>query len=145
MTTELTLSESRTRNAEKLRACGVAPTHQRLLIASVLFAQRQHVSADQLLEQVRRHAGRVSKATIYNTLNLFVTKGLVREIAINPDRVFYDTYTAPHHHFYNVESGELMDLPGEEGLEIKGLPQAPAGMVVDGVELIVRLRPARTH
>jgi Fur family iron response transcriptional regulator len=145
MNNEITSGETRTRNADRLRACGVAPTHQRLLIASVLFAQRQHVSAEQLLEQVRRQAGRVSKATIYNTLNLFVTKGLVREIAINPDRVFYDTYTEPHHHFYNVESGELMDLSAEDGLAITGLPTPPAGMSVEGVDLVVRLRPTRTH
>lgn len=141
----MNLGETRSRNAERLRSCGVAPTHQRLLIASVLFAQRQHVSADQLLEQVRRQAGRVSKATIYNTLNLFASKGLVREIAINPDRVFYDTYTEPHHHFYNVESGELLDLSADDGLVITGLPTPPAGMSVEGVDLVVRLRPTRTH
>ncbi len=125
--------------AELLRRHDIIPTHQRLVIAQALFSRKQHVSADQLLCLVNDQHEEVSKATIYNTLNLFEEKGLVRGVVVDPERVFYDTNTLPHHHFFDVESGILMDIESE-GLSVEGLPPLPHGMVQEGVDIIVRIR-----
>lgn len=125
--------------AELLRRHDIIPTHQRLVIAQALFSRKQHVSADQLLCLVNDQHEEVSKATIYNTLNLFEEKGLVRGVVVDPERVFYDTNTLPHHHFFDVESGILMDIESE-GLSVEGLPPLPHGMIQEGVDIIVRIR-----
>ncbi|MDE2258975.1 MAG: transcriptional repressor [Betaproteobacteria bacterium] len=134
-----TLTPDRSHIAELLRQHDIIPTHQRLVIAKALFSRRQHLSADQLLALVNQEHAEVSKATIYNTLNLLEKKGLVREVIIDPERVFYDTYTIPHHHFFDVDSGMLMDIESEE-LRVEGLPNLPPGMIQEGVDIVVRIR-----
>ncbi len=135
------LATYRDRLAETLRGHGITPTHQRLEIAHALFSRCEHLSADQVLGIVNEHHAETSKATVYNTLNLFVEKKLIREVIVDPDRVFYDPNTAPHHHFYNVDSGALSDIDAGE-IEVARLPALPEGMVTDGVEIIVRIRAA---
>src|SRR3954454_13315913 len=88
--------------SERLRRHGVVPTRQRLAVANVMFERKQHLSADQILEFSNSAGTRISKATVYNTLRLFVEQRLVRELVVDPARVFYDPNTAPHHHFYDV-------------------------------------------
>ncbi len=134
-----TLTPDRSHVAELLRQHDIIPTHQRLVIAKALFSQRQHLSADQLLALVNQEHAEVSKATIYNTLNLLEKKGLVREVIVDPERVFYDTYTIPHHHFFDVDSGLLMDIESKE-LRVEGLPVLPPGMIQEGVDIVVRIR-----
>lgn len=126
--------------AELLRRHGITPTHQRLEIASVLFARRQHLSADQIMALVNLRHCETSKATVYNTLKLFLEKGMIREVIVDPSKVFYDSNTAPHHHFYNTESGELIDIDAEE-LQVQDLPALPEGMVAERVDIIIRIRP----
>jgi len=127
--------------AERLRAHDILPTQQRLQIAQVLLTRDQHVSAEQVLDLVKATGQGVSKATVYNTLGLFAAKGIVREVNVDPTRVFYDTNNSTHHHFYNVDTGELSDIePGQ--MPIDPLPTAPDGTRVDGVEVIVRVRDA---
>jgi Fur family iron response transcriptional regulator len=130
---------SREQVARRLRECGVAPTEQRLEIARVLFSLGMHVSAEQILAMVNERAARVSKATVYNTLKLFREKGLVREVIVDPQRVFYDPNVAPHHHFYDVDSGVLTDFSADH-ISISGLPDLPEGVVEEGVEIIIRTR-----
>jgi len=125
--------------AEHLTAHGVQPTRQRVMIARVLFDRPQHVTAEQLLDQVSRLHGRVAKATVYNTLNLFVQQGLVREVLVDRERTFYDTNTAPHHHLFCEDDGELTDIAGD-AFEVRGSPQLPDGFEVVGTEVIVRVR-----
>jgi Fur family iron response transcriptional regulator len=125
--------------ASMIRAHGVLPTQQRMMIARVLFEKPSHFSADQVMRQVNGDSDKVSKATVYNTLGLFARKGLVREIIVDPTRVFYDTNTTPHHHFFNVDTGELMDIE-VDSLAIGELPALPAGTVADGVDVIIRVR-----
>lgn len=117
----------------------IKPTQQRLQIAEVLFACPQHLSADQVLERVNERSGTVSKATVYNTLGLFSRCGLIREVVIDPTKVFYDSTTHPHHHLYHVETGMLTDLP-LDAVDIRELPEPPAGTVIDGVDVVVRIR-----
>jgi Fur family iron response transcriptional regulator len=125
--------------ARLLREHGILPTQQRLMIARVLFESRQHYSADQVMASVNEGRDRVSKATIYNTLGLFARNGLVREVIVDPTRVFYDPNTSNHHHFYNVDTGELIDIDSTD-LQINDLPKLPDGTVAEGVDVIIRLR-----
>ncbi len=126
----------------KLQACGIAPTRQRVEIAQVLFSWCAHLSADQVLAAVNAREALASKATVYNTLNLFVRMKLVREVLVDPDRVFYDPNTTPHHHFYNVDTGEISDIAADH-IAFAQLPDLPQGMVNDGVDVVVRIRAAR--
>ena len=89
---------------------GIFVTQQRRIIAQALFARDQHLTAEQLYELVNRGPAKVAKATIYNTLSLFSEKGLVREIHVSASKTFYDSNTARHHHFYNVDTGDLIDM-----------------------------------
>ena len=93
--------------AELLRQHGINPTHQRIEIAYALFSKQEHLSADQILAAVNTKHSETSKATVYNTLNLFVEKKLIREVIVDPSKVFYDPNTHEHHHFYDVVSGQL--------------------------------------
>lgn len=123
-----------------LRRHGIAPTHQRIEIAHALFSRREHLCADQLMTIVNARNPETSKATVYNTLKLFREKGLVREVIVDPAKVFYDPNTSDHHHFYDVVNGTLTDIPeGEIG--ITGLPPLPEGAAAEGVDIVVRIRP----
>jgi Fur family iron response transcriptional regulator len=124
---------------EMLRRHDINPTHQRIEIAHALFARGEHLSADQILAIVNDRHSETSKATVYNTLNLFLEKKLIREVIVDPNKVFYDPNTELHHHLYNVDTGELTDIDASR-IEVSGLPQLPDGMVTDGVDIIVRVR-----
>jgi Fur family iron response transcriptional regulator len=127
--------------AERLRAHGIAPTHQRIEIAYVLFERCEHLSADQVLALVNARHAETSKATVYNTLRLFLEKRLIRELIVDPSRVYYDPNTTPHHHFYDVVTGRLTDIPAA-AVRVEALPSPPPGTVTDGVDVIIRTRPA---
>ena len=127
---------------ELMRTKGLNPTQQRVEIAQVLFAEPQHLSADQVLSMVNRQRSVVSKATVYNTLGLFARNGLVREVIVDPTKVFYDPTTKPHHHFFNVDSGELMDVESDS-LVVGELPELPYGTEVDGIDVVIRIRAAQ--
>jgi len=127
--------------AGMLRRHGIAPTHQRIEIAHVLFERRQHLSAEQILAAVNASEVETSKATVYNTLRLFLEKKLVRELVVDPTRIYYDPNTEPHHHFYDVVTGQLTDIPAD-AVRIEGLPPLPPDTVADGVDVIIRTRPA---
>ncbi|MPZ45111.1 MAG: transcriptional repressor [Betaproteobacteria bacterium] len=125
--------------AALLCSYGINPTRQRLQIARALFASPGHLSADQVLAAVNERRPATSKATVYNTLNLFRDRGLIREVIANPNKVFYDPNTAPHYHFYDVDTGELTDIDARS-VEVTGLPPLPSGTVTEGVDIIVRVR-----
>ena len=124
---------------EKLRAHGVKPTTQRTEIGMLLFAVPTHMSADQIIVDLRAAGSRVSKATVYNTLNLFSEHGLVREISVDPERRFYDSTNTAHHHFYNIDSGELTDIHTEE-VAFSRFPDLPEGTQADGVDVVIKVR-----
>ncbi len=81
----------------------------------------------------------MSKATVYNTLNLFAERGLIRELNVDPIRKFYDSTTHPHHHFYNVDTGELSDVPDDQVAFVQ-LPELPEGTECESVEVLIRVR-----
>ena len=130
---------SREQIAGMLREHGITPTHQRMEIAQVLFARREHLSADQILAMVNTRHAETSKATVYNTLRLFLEKKLVRELIVDPARIVYDPNTAPHHHLYDVVTGQLTDIPAGDS-RVSGLPSLPPGVETEGVDIIVRTR-----
>ena len=130
---------SRVEVIDLMRKNGVNPTQQRVEIAQALFAEPQHVSADQVLGLVNKQRSVVSKATVYNTLGLFARNGLVREVIVDPAKVFYDPTTVPHHHFYNADTGELLDVESDS-LLMGELPPLPSGTEVDGIDIVIRIR-----
>lgn len=125
---------------DMLESHGIIPTRQRVNLAQILLTKPQHLSAEQLMETAWANGDHhVSKATVYNTLNLFVERGLIREIIADPTKSFYDSTTTTHGHYYNVDTGALMDIPnlGDcEGL-MAGLPE---GVTPIGVEIVVRVK-----
>ena len=127
---------------QKLKSCGVLPTPQRVEVAAVLLDRPQHVSADQIIERLKENGSRVSKATVYNTLHLFGSKGLIKELNVDPSRKFYDSTTHAHHHFYHVDSGQLSDIDNDD-VSIMGLPPLPDGTEQESVEVLVRIRDKR--
>lgn len=129
--------------AEVLRNRGINPTHQRIEIAHAIFSRREHLSADQILALVNDRASETSKATVYNTLNLFLEKKLVREVIVDPSKVFYDPNTDPHHHFYNVDTGALTDIDARD-IQVTGLPALPQGMAVESIDIVVRVKSGAT-
>lgn len=132
---------SRENVTELLRVHGINPTHQRIEIAHALFSRGEHLSAEQILHTVNSRHSETSKATVYNTLKLFVEKKLIREVIVDPTKVFYDPNTSEHCHIYDVVSGRLTDVDASN-VSLSGLPALPAGMVTESVDIIVRIRPA---
>jgi Fur family iron response transcriptional regulator len=118
---------------------GILPTPQRLEIAGILLERPQHLSADQIIERLRFSKSAVSKATVYNTLKLFSEHGLVKECMVDPVRKFYDSTTHAHHHFYNIDTGELFDIP-DASVSFGDLPDLPAGTEKDSVEVLIKVR-----
>jgi len=125
--------------ATLLQSRGVTPTQQRIEIAAILLERPQHLSAEEVLNRVNRHEAQVSKATVYNTLGLFALKGLVREVIVDPTKVVYDSNTRPHHHLYDIATGSLTDIDAD-AIPIGGLPELPDDVVVEGVDVVIRVR-----
>ncbi len=126
-----------------LQRHAISATPQRLNIARVLFCAPRHVSAEQLLGELRDAGQRVSKATVYNTLGLFSRRGLVREVIADPGRVFYDSNTTPHQHLYNTRTGTLTDIDPDE-IDVRVLSNIPADTEVEAIDVIIRVRQQRS-
>lgn len=124
---------------DKLKSFGVTPTAQRVEIAQILFSRPQHLSAEQILKMVNASSSTASKATVYNTLGLFAKKGLVKEVIVDPSKVFYDSNISKHFHFFNTDTGELTDIP-VDAIHIDKLPELPEGTQSSGLEVIVRIK-----
>jgi Fur family iron response transcriptional regulator len=125
-----------------LRGHDIYPTAQRVIITRILFTQCMHLSAEDVFRLVNADNRRVSKATVYNTLGLLAEKGVVREVIADPTRIFYDPNTQPHHHFFDVATGELTDISVDQ-IHVSSLPPLPPGARLEGVDVIVRLRPEK--
>jgi Fur family transcriptional regulator, iron response regulator len=123
----------------RLSECGIRPTAQRVRIATLLLSGPQHLSAEQILANLRATGARVSKATVYNTLNLFAAHGLIRQLSVDGSRAWFDSNVDPHYHFHDLDSGALIDVP-VPAVEFSRLPQPPAGTEVAGIDLVIRLR-----
>jgi Fur family iron response transcriptional regulator len=118
---------------------GILATPQRLLIAGLLFSRDQHLTADQIMYALAEAGTQVSKATVYNTLNLFSAKGLLKPLQVDPQRGLFDSNTEPHHHIHDVDTGELIDVPPGD-VEFARLPPLPPGTEAVGVDVVIRVR-----
>lgn len=123
----------------RLRRAGLRPTRQRLALGALLFGHGdRHVTAELLHDEAVRAGERVSLATVYNTLHQFCAAGLLRELAIEGSKAYFDTNTSNHCHFYSENDGRLLDIPGD-ALTIASLPEPPDGMRISHVDVVVRL------
>jgi Fur family transcriptional regulator, iron response regulator len=118
---------------------GIKTTPQRLVVARALLAQPTHLTAEQILAMVRETGERISKATVYNTLKALVQSGLVRQINLDPTRSVYDSTAQSHHHFHDMDSGQLWDIDPAD-IQFSRMPALPEGMEAAGVEVVIRLR-----
>jgi|SRR5689334_12281373 Fe2+ or Zn2+ uptake regulation protein len=132
---------SRDALARTLTDHGIQPSPQRLAVAAYVLHATTHPSADRVFDEVRARTPLVSRATVYNTLNLLVKKGLLRSLVIAEGKVVFDPNTAPHHHFVDEESGEIHDVPWR-ALEVKKLEALP-GVEVREYQVVLRGRRTR--
>lgn len=131
--------QSQSEILRQLQSHGIGPTPQRIAVASVLLARPQHLTAEQVHSRVNAESRKVSVATVYNTLKLFTERGLLREVIVEPGRIFYDSRTEVHHHFYDVTTGQLSDI--EAGaVRFAALPAMPQDTTLAGVDVVIRIR-----
>ena len=125
--------------AAELRRAGLRPTRQRVELGRILFAKgNRHISAEDLHAEAEGAGIQVSLATVYNALHKFTQAGLLREVAIDSGRAYFDTNVSDHHHFFVEGEGQLIDLIDDIGIE--HLPEPPEGTEITAVELVVRVR-----
>ncbi len=125
--------------AQLLRQAGLRPTRQRLALGTLLFQSGdRHVTAELLHAEAVAIGHHVSLATVYNTLHQFKRAGLLRELAINGSKAYFDTNTSNHNHFFIEAEGELHDIPGD-AIRVDGVPRPPEGMRVSHIDVVVRL------
>lgn len=125
---------------DHLKNAGLRPTRQRLALARLLFADgHRHVSAEDLFQEARNANIQVSLATIYNTLHQFTDAGLLREVPVDSGQSYFDTNVDHHHHFFVPETGDVMDIEGDE-MRLDTAPTPPEGYAVERVDVVVRLR-----
>jgi Fur family iron response transcriptional regulator len=126
-----------------LRQSGLRPTRQRMALAELLFSQgNRHISAESLHEEATLRRVPVSLATIYNTLHQFTEARLLREVAVDGSKTYFDTNTDDHHHFFVEDDNEVLDIPVGE-MDVEGVPQPPAGYEISRIDVVVRLRRIR--
>ncbi|WP_029660302.1 iron response transcriptional regulator IrrA [Aliihoeflea sp. 2WW] len=127
----------------RVRRAGLRPTRQRIALADLLFAQGdRHLSAEELHEEAQGAGVAVSLATVYNTLHQFTEAGLLRILAVEGARTYFDTNTSDHHHFFVEGENRVMDI--EHGpVTVTNLPEPPEGMEIANVDIVIRLRPKR--
>lgn len=123
-----------------LRMAGLRPTRQRVALAELLFSgAHRHVSAEALHEEAGKTGVGVSLATVYNTLHQFREAGLLREVSVDASRSYFDTDTSDHHHFFVEDEQRVIDIP-TSSIEISGLPDAPKGMSITHVDVVIRVK-----
>jgi Fur family transcriptional regulator, iron response regulator len=124
----------------KLRDVGLRPTRQRMALGWILFAKGdRHVTAEMLYEEATRAKVPVSLATVYNTLHQFTEVGLLRQVAVDGSKAYFDTNNSEHHHFFVEDRNDLMDIPANDVLVGKA-PIPPEGYEIVRIDVVVRLR-----
>ena len=124
-------------HTKRLRASGLRPTKQRLAITKILFGKKKtfHFTIEQLKKIVEK---KISTATLYNTVNTFKKKGYLKEILLKGNKTFFDTNTKHHHHFYDEDLSQLVDIE-DKNISINYLPKTPRGKKVKSVEVLVKI------
>ena len=125
-----------------LSSLNIKPTSQRIDIAEIMFCKDQHLSAEDIITILNDSDSSISRATVYNTLNLFAEKGLVRHVVIDSSKIYYDSKTTPHSHYFNIDTGEISDFEFED-VKISPLTKLPENTVQDSVDVIVRVKNSK--
>jgi len=123
-----------------LEQVGIQPSAQRVAVADYVLSTDDHPSAEQVWARVKERFPVLSRATVYNTLNLFVEKGLLRELVIAEGKVVFDPKLAPHHHFIDEDTQSIVDIPWE-ALQVKNV-EALRGFDVREYQVVMRGRRA---
>ena len=124
---------------DMLRGAGLRPTRQRVSLATLLFSRGdRHTTAENLYEEAHLAGVPISLATIYNALHQFTEAGLLRELAVDGTRTYFDTNTGDHQHFFIESEGKMIDIPAPS-LKVTGIPDLPEGKRVDRVDVMIRL------
>ena len=128
----------------KLKDAGLRPTRQRMALGLLLFAKGdRHLTAEKLYEEAQELRVPVSLATVYNGLHVFTEAGLLREVAVDGTKVYYDTNVTDHHHFLLEGTNQLIDIPALS-IDRSVVPDLPDGMEIAAIDVVVRLRPSRS-
>ena len=123
-----------------LRQVGLRPTRQRMALGWILFAKGdRHLTAEMLYEEASKAKVAVSLATVYNTLHQFTDVGLLRQVAVDGSKTYFDTNVSDHHHFFVEGENALVDIPNAEVM-LDRMPHAPQGYEVARIDVVVRLR-----
>ena len=126
---------------ERLRNSGLRPTRQRIALADLIFAKGdRHLTVEELHEEAVEAGVPVSLATVYNTLHQFTEAGMIRVLAVESAKTYFDTNVSDHHHFFIEGQNEVLDIP-VSNIQIGNLPEPPEGMEISHVDVVVRLRP----
>ena len=125
---------------ERLQQVSLRPTRQRMALAWILFVKGdRHVTAEMLYEEATRAQMRVSLATVYNTLHQFTDAGLLRQVAVDASKTYFDTNNSAHHHFFVEDTNDLIDIPPTDVL-VGTIPTPPEGYEIIRIDVVVRLR-----
>tara|TARA_B100001250_G_scaffold315783_1_gene278096 strand:- start:272 stop:718 length:447 start_codon:yes stop_codon:yes gene_type:complete len=127
-----------------LSSLDIKPTSQRIDIANIILCKDQHLSAEDIITVLKDNGSNISRATVYNTLNLFAEKGLVQPVVIDSSKIYYDSKTTPHSHYYNIDTGEISDFEFEN-LKISPLPELPENTFQDGIDIVVRVKNSKKN
>ena len=125
----------------RLRSSGLRPTKQRLTICRVLFDRKDtfHFTIDSLKRKIEKSTkSKLSLATVYNTIHAFKNSGYLKELSLQGNKTFFDTNSKSHHHFYDKETGDLIDIKNED-ISLNKIPSAPKGKKINGVEVTVSI------
>ncbi len=126
---------------DRLRQSGLRPTKQRVIICKVLFDRKDtfHFTIDKLKKKIEKNSkSKVSLATVYNTVHAFKNNGFLKEISLQGNKTFFDTNSTSHHHFYDQDTGNLIDIKNED-IAVSKLPTIPKGKKIKKVEITVSL------
>ena len=125
---------------ERLRHSGLRPTRQRVALADLIFAKGdRHLTVEELHEEAVMAGVPVSLATVYNTLHQFTEAGMIRVLAVESAKTYFDTNVSDHHHFFIEGQNEVLDIP-VSNIQIDNLPEPPEGMEISHVDVVIRLR-----
>lgn len=140
----MTSQLDRSATDQRVRDAGLRPTRQRIALADLLFAKGdRHLSAEELHEEAIAAGVPVSLATVYNALHQFTDAGLLRILAVEGAKTYFDTNTSDHHHFFIEGENRIFDIMSGP-VRITDLPEPPEGMEIVNVDIVVRLRPKRS-
>ena len=123
----------------RLRSSGLRPTKQRVVICKILFDRKEtfHFTIDNLKKRIEKDTkSKISLATVYNTVHAFKNNGYLKEISLQGNKTFFDTNSSSHHHFYDQDTGDLMDIKNGD-IHVSKLPSAPKGKTIKEIDVTI--------